>query len=352
MVLKFRTAADIAVASSAVYAVFGAALAYPAAAPTATALAFVIGYGALLFLLPFSVFALEFLRPPRCLHQTPRSIVACAVATPVALLAAVLAVPGAATRASGDAVAVAVWAVDAAALGWCLTNGGFTAVAFSRRTQFANFMDAMKRTPEIGYPLIVVGDQLAARREAGRLVVALSAVCAAAGGAAVGALSPSGLWSGTAAAFVLFALPMCLLYVPEYQMDCYPTVVGVLKRNPMAAWYVLLAPTGLVLGRLVAAIIMATATGAAARHGPFVAIAATAGGIWAVDAVAAVLLGRHIAEEIAKPSIFKASSKEIVSAVIMVGLRYFLYLHVFRIIGSGGQLTWFNSIAGADILVV
>ena len=148
MVQKFRTAADIAVASSAAYAVFGAVLAYPAVAPAATALAFATGYGALLFLLPLSVFALEFLRPPRRLDQAPRSIVACAVATPVALLAAVLAEP-CATAAS------AVWAVDAvaaAALGWCLTNGGLTPVAFSRRMQFANFMDAARRMPDIGYP--------------------------------------------------------------------------------------------------------------------------------------------------------------------------------------------------------
>jgi len=190
MVQKFRTAADIAVASSAAYAVFGAVLAYPAVAPAATALAFATGYGALLFLLPLSVFALEFLRPPRRLDQAPRSIVACAVATPVALLAAVLAVPCAAARAGRGGVATAasaVWAVDAvaaAALGWCLTNGGLTPVAFSRRMQFANFMDAARRMPDIGYPLIVVGDPLAARR----FVVATSTACAAAGGAAVGAL--------------------------------------------------------------------------------------------------------------------------------------------------------------------
>ncbi|RLN08205.1 hypothetical protein C2845_PM11G23950 [Panicum miliaceum] len=202
MVLKFHTAADIAMASSAVYAVFGALLAYPAVAPAATAAAFVIGYGVLLFLFPLSVFTLEFLRPPRRLHQTPRSIVACAVATPVALLAAVLAVPCADTRAGRGAVAItasAVWAVDAvavAALGWCVTNGGFTAVAFSRRMQFTNFMDATRRTPEIGYPLVVVGDPLAARSQAPRFVVAVSAACAAAGGAAVAALSSGGLSSG------------------------------------------------------------------------------------------------------------------------------------------------------------
>ena len=85
---------------------------------------------------------------------------ACAVATPVALLAAVLAEPCAAARAGRGAVATAasaVWAIDAvaaAALGWCLTNGGLTPVAFSRRMQFANFMDAARRMPEIGYPLI------------------------------------------------------------------------------------------------------------------------------------------------------------------------------------------------------
>jgi len=163
-------------------------------------------------------------------------------------------------------------------------------------------------------------------------VAAVSTACAAAGGAAVGALSSGGgLSSGLPAAAVLFALPMCLLYVPEYQMDPYPTVVGgLLKRHPMAAWFALLAPTGLVLGRLVAAIVTATATGTARRAGTLVA-------------VAAVLLGRHIAREIAKPSIFKASSKEIVSAFLMIGLRYFLYQYVFHIIGSGGHLAWFTS---------
>ena len=176
-------------------------------------------------------------------------------------------------------------------------------------------------------------------------MAAVSTACAAAGGAAVGALSSGGgLSSGLPAAAVLFALPMCLLYVPEYQMDPYPTVVGgLLKRHPMAAWFALLAPTGLVLGRLVAAIVTATATGTARRAGTLVAVAATAGAMWAADAVAAVLLGRHIAREIAKPSIFKASSKEIVSAFLMIGLRYFLYQYVFHIIGSGGHLAWFTS---------
>jgi len=137
---------------------------------------------------------------------------------------------------------------------------------------------------------------------------------------------------------------MCLLYVPEYQMDCYPTVEGgVLKRHPMASWFALLAPTGLVLGRLVAAIVTATATGTARRAGTLVAVAATAGAMWAADAVAAVLLGRHVAREIAKPSIFKASSKEIASAFLMIGLRYFLYRHVFHTIGCGGRLAWFTS---------
>ena len=176
-------------------------------------------------------------------------------------------------------------------------------------------------------------------------MAAVSTACAAAGGAAVGALSSGGgLSSGLPAAAVLFALPMCLLYVPEYQMDPYPTVVGgLLKRHPMAAWFALLAPTGLVLGRLVAAIATGTARRAGGGGGTLVAVAAAAGTMWAVDTVAAVLLGRHVAREIAKPSIFKASSKEIASAFLMIGLRYFLYRHVFHTIGCGGRLARFTS---------
>lgn len=347
MVLKFRTAADVAVASSAVCAVFGAALAYPTAAPTVMALAFVTGYCTLLFLLPFSVFALEFLRPPRGLHQTPNSIVACAVATPVALLAAILAVLGEATRGGGDVALAtgAIWITNVAAvtaLGWCLTNGGFTAVAFDRMEQFSNFMEVMERTPEIGYPFIVFGDLEAERRKAVCFVVAVSAACAVAGGAALGALSGGGLSTGSTAAFVFFALPMCLLYVPEYQMDRFPTVDGVLRRNPMVPWFVLLTPVGLVLARLVSAILMAS-TSSTSRDLTFVAISVTAAAVWAVDAITAVLLGQHIAREIREPSVYRASSSELASAILVVSVRYCLYLHVFHIIGCGGQLIWFNS---------
>ncbi|KAL6626515.1 hypothetical protein ACP70R_030241 [Stipagrostis hirtigluma subsp. patula] len=371
MALKIRTAADIVLAASAAYAVFGAAVAYPAAAPTATALAFVLGYGALLFLLPFSVFALQFLRAPRPFHQTPKSIVACAVATPVALLAAVLAVLGEATRAGGDvaSAARAVWAVDVAAVAallWCLTNGWYTPVGFNRMLQFADFMDAFERNPEpqVGdtFSFFLVGDRRIARRKAIRFVFAVSAACAVAGGTVVGALSSGGLYSVAAAAAVLFALPMCLLYVPEYHVAPYPAIEGVLERNPMAAWYVLLSPVALVLCHLVAAVVKATAT-ATARDGTFVAVTAAAGAMWAVDAAAAVLLGRCIASEIAKPSVYRlgssekasaakvtekpsilrSSSSEIASAFVMVWLRYWLYLHVFDVIGSGGHPRWFSS---------
>ncbi|KAF0936175.1 hypothetical protein E2562_039326, partial [Oryza meyeriana var. granulata] len=116
-VFTLRKAADKALAVSAAYAPFGAAVAYPAAAPTATALAFALGYGALLFMLPFSVYALVFLRPPRHLRQTPYSILACAVATPATLLAAVLAVLGLGDVAFAAGVAWAAVVSAAAALG-------------------------------------------------------------------------------------------------------------------------------------------------------------------------------------------------------------------------------------------
>ncbi|KAL6890537.1 hypothetical protein ACP4OV_008792 [Aristida adscensionis] len=365
---RFKTAVDTVLATSAAYAAFGAAAAYPAAAPAATALAFVLGYGALLFLLPFSVFAIEFMRAPRPMYQTPRSIVACAVATPVALLAAVLAVLGEATRPGGGDVALAaraVWAVDVAAvaaLGWCLTNGGFTPVASCRRQQYADFMDALERKPEVGhsFSFIILGDRRVARREAVPFVLAVSVACAVAGGAAVGVLSAGGVSSGAAAAAALLALPMCLLYVPEYHVAPFPAIEGVLERHPMAAWCVLLTPGAFVLCRLVAAV--ATA---AARDGTSVVVAATACALWAADAAAAVRLGRYIAREIAepsmfrlsrsevhaaeregdkpKPSTFRTSSKEIASAFLMVWLRCWLYLHVFQIIGSGGLCRWFSS---------
>uniref|UniRef100_J3KY77 Uncharacterized protein n=1 Tax=Oryza brachyantha TaxID=4533 RepID=J3KY77_ORYBR len=82
-------------------AAFGAAVAYPAGAPSALATAFVLGYGALLFLLLFSVYALEFLRPRNPIDLTPLSILACGTATPVALSVAVLTVLSQG-RAGGD----------------------------------------------------------------------------------------------------------------------------------------------------------------------------------------------------------------------------------------------------------
>ncbi|EAZ05546.1 hypothetical protein OsI_27761 [Oryza sativa Indica Group] len=96
-------------------------------------MAFSLGHDALLFMLPFSVYALVFLRPPRGLHQTPYPILACAFTTPTALLAA------------ADDVALAAvlaWTANVSAatsLWWCLTNGGYTAMAFSRVNQYTNF---------------------------------------------------------------------------------------------------------------------------------------------------------------------------------------------------------------------
>uniref|UniRef100_I1PBK6 Uncharacterized protein n=1 Tax=Oryza glaberrima TaxID=4538 RepID=I1PBK6_ORYGL len=353
----FRKAADVAMAVSAAYAPFAAAVAYPAAAAapiTATAaLAFALGFGALLFMLPFSIYALVFLRAPRGLHQTPYPMLACAVATPAALLAAVLAVLAAATHGAANDVTFATavaWTANvsaAAALWWCLSNGGYTAVAFSRVNQYANFMDAVERTPEIAFPLVfdVPASAKVARRDAVRFAVAMSAACAVAGGATVGILSGAGgLSSGAiAAALSIFALPMCLLYVPEYLMDPYPTIDGVLQRNPAAAWCALLAPVALVLCGLVKAL----AATAAGDVGTFVTV--IAGAFWAMDAGAAVLLGWVIAGEIAmaretaKRSIYRSTSSEIVSALLMVCVRYFVYLHVFHLIACGGHLTCVNS---------
>ncbi|EAZ20790.1 hypothetical protein OsJ_36413 [Oryza sativa Japonica Group] len=285
--------------------------------PRRAALAFALGHGALLFMLPFSVYALAFLRAPRGLHQTPYPMLACAVAAPAALLAAVLAVPVLAA----DDVALA-WAANAsaaAALWWCLTNGGYTAVAFSRVDQPPG-------------------------RDAVRFAAALSATCAVAGGAAVGVLGGlSSAAAAIAAALCIFALPMCLLYVPENHMDPYPTIDGVLQRNPAAAWCTLLAPVALVLCGLV----RASAATNAGDVGTFATV--IAGAFWAMDAGAAVLLGRVIAGEITmaretgKHSIYRSSSSEIMSALLMVWVRYFVYLHVFHLIGCGGHLTWFNS---------
>ncbi|KAF0936176.1 hypothetical protein E2562_039327, partial [Oryza meyeriana var. granulata] len=93
-----------------------------------------------------------------------------------------------------------------------------------------------------------------------------------------------------------------------------------------------------VLCRLVAAL-ATTTTG-----GTFFAVTSSAASVfWAMDAGAAVLMGRVIAREIAKPSICRSTSSEIVSAFLMVCLRYFVYLHVFHLIACGGHLTWFNS---------
>ncbi|BAT17542.1 Os12g0548000 [Oryza sativa Japonica Group] len=343
-VFIFRKAADVAMAVSAAYAPFAAAVSYHAAAAAPAALAFALGHGALLFMLPFSVYALAFLRAPRGLHQTPYPMLACAVAAPAALLAAVLAVPVLAA----DDVALA-WAANAsaaAALWWCLTNGGYTAVAFSRVDQYASFMDAVERTPEIAFPLVfdVPATAKAARRDAVRFAAALSATCAVAGGAAVGVLGGlSSAAAAIAAALCIFALPMCLLYVPENHMDPYPTIDGVLQRNPAAAWCTLLAPVALVLCGLV----RASAATNAGDVGTFATV--IAGAFWAMDAGAAVLLGRVIAGEITmaretgKHSIYRSSSSEIMSALLMVWVRYFVYLHVFHLIGCGGHLTWFNS---------
>lgn len=82
-------------------------------------------------------------------------MLACAVTSPAALLAAVMAVLATAdyvvlaavlTRTANIFAAMALW--------WCLTNGGYTALAFSRVNQYANFMDGVEQTPEMASPLV------------------------------------------------------------------------------------------------------------------------------------------------------------------------------------------------------
>uniref|UniRef100_A0A0E0BTT2 Uncharacterized protein n=1 Tax=Oryza glumipatula TaxID=40148 RepID=A0A0E0BTT2_9ORYZ len=152
------------------------------------------------------------------------------------------------------------------------------------------------------------------------------------------AAAPAALAFALGHGALLFMLPF------SDHMDPYPTIDGVLQLNPAAAWCALLAPVALVLFGLVKA---SAATAGAGDVGTFATV--IAGAFWAMDAGAAVLLGWVIAGEIAmaretgKRSIYRSSSSEIASALLMVWVRYFVYLHVFHLIACGGHLTWFNS---------
>uniref|UniRef100_A0A0E0BZW7 Uncharacterized protein n=1 Tax=Oryza meridionalis TaxID=40149 RepID=A0A0E0BZW7_9ORYZ len=197
--LRFRTVVHITLVASMAYAAFGAAVAYPAGAgaPAALALAFVLGSGALLFLLPFSVYALEFLRQEFPIARTPLSVQACVAVTPVALSVAVLAVLNQARAGAGGDVAFAtcvVWAADVAAvlsLAWCLTHGGALAMALTRRKEYEESGKALERmmkgyNPKDPAAVLFALDLGEIRDASVRLAAAVSAACAVAGGVAVG----------------------------------------------------------------------------------------------------------------------------------------------------------------------
>uniref|UniRef100_A0A0D9UZ04 Uncharacterized protein n=1 Tax=Leersia perrieri TaxID=77586 RepID=A0A0D9UZ04_9ORYZ len=191
------------------YAAFGAAVAYPGEAPAALAVAFVVGYGALLFLLPFSVYALEFLRHNISIVRTPLSVQACAAVTPVALSVAVLAVLNQARRSSDVAFATCtVWAAN-------IRTGREYMEAINR---MRNKPQLMPDDPDA----VLLGLDLTQIRDASVLLaVGVSAAYAVAGGVAVGGMSCKGL--RYAAAF--FAVPMlCILYFQNTY--AYPVVRG------------------------------------------------------------------------------------------------------------------------------
>ncbi|BAB40068.1 hypothetical protein [Oryza sativa Japonica Group] len=413
--LRFKTVVHITLVASMAYAAFGAAVAYPASgAPAALALAFVLGYGALLFRLPFSVYALEFLRQEFPIARTPLSVQACVAVTPVALSVAVLAVLNQARAGGGGDVALAtcvVWAADVAAvlsLAWCLTHGGALAMALTRRKQYEESGKALERmmkgyNPKDPAAVLFALDLGEIRDASVRLAAAVSAACAVAGGVAVGGggggMSYTGLsyaaaffalpmlclsyfqktcaypvdmpkhlaaydrphlkviryacvrfvaavsaasaiagglvvggvsWIGLSYAAVFFALPMCLLYFREkygFSMSDMPSLLKWCNVSvPMAALALLF--------RLVTAARQAAA--------PDVRLVAIAGTVWAVDAAAIGFLGWRSTREMAKP-ILRANASEIFTSFVMVCLRYWLYLHVFYILGNGSQ-RWFNSL--------
>uniref|UniRef100_A0A0D9UZ06 Uncharacterized protein n=1 Tax=Leersia perrieri TaxID=77586 RepID=A0A0D9UZ06_9ORYZ len=338
MTLRYRTAVDITLAVSLAYATFGAAMAYPAVFPATLGLAFMLGYGLLLFLLPFSgavwaatkqplVYALEFLRPPKPIDLTRLSIIACSAVTPVVLSVVVLKVLSQGI-AGGDIAftTYAVWTADVAAvlsLAWCLTHGGTTGVAFTRRRQYEQSAKARKRmeksklgsdSPATVEPV----DRDAIRNAKIRFAVALSTVFAVSGGIVVGGMSGATL---TYAA-VFFALPMCLLYF----RDNYPHPTDHMPKQ--LEWCYLSAPMVIVLlSRLVLAARQATALD--------IRLVAVTGVMLVVDVAAIGFLGQRSTREMAKPRGTRASAAEIVASFVMVGLRYWLYLHVFYIIGNG-----------------
>uniref|UniRef100_A0A0E0JGA4 Uncharacterized protein n=1 Tax=Oryza punctata TaxID=4537 RepID=A0A0E0JGA4_ORYPU len=311
------------------YAAFGAAVAYPAGAPAALARTFVLGYGVLLFLLPFSVYALEFLRSPYPIDLTPLSIITCTTATPVALSVAVLTVLNQG-RAGGDVAfaACVVWIADVASvlsLMWCLTHGGTTPVALNRRRQHLEIWKALERMKKSnGHTAVVPIDRYAVRDAKIRFAVAVSAVVAVAGGVVIGGISLMG-FSYTA---VFFAFPTCLLYFRE----TYPYPTDHMPKQ--LEWCYVSVPMAVVLlSRLVLAARQATTLD--------IRLVAITVVMLAVDVSAIGFLEWCSRREMPKPRGTRASASEIVTSFVMICLRYWLYLHVFYVIGNGSQ-RWFN----------
>ncbi|BAS71298.1 Os01g0244500 [Oryza sativa Japonica Group] len=327
MRLRFKTTVDISLAASMAYAAFGAAVAYPASAPAALARAFALGYGALLFLLPFSVYALEFLRPPYPIDRTPLSMITCATATPVALSVAVLTVLNQG-RAGGDVAfaACVVWIADVAAvlsLAWCLTHGGTMGVALNRRGQYGEICKVQERMKKSNNHAAV--DVRYAIRDAKiRFAVAVSAAVAVAGGVVIGGVS----FKGLSYAAVFFALPTNLLYFRDTY--AYPTD----HMPKQLEWcYVSVPMAVMLLSRLMLAARQATTLD--------IRLVAVTAVMLAIDFTAIGFLEWHSRREMPKPRGTRASAAEIVTSFVMVCLRYWLYLHVFYVIGNGSQ-RWFN----------
>ncbi|EEC70305.1 hypothetical protein OsI_01149 [Oryza sativa Indica Group] len=367
--LRFRTVVHITLVASMAYAAFGAAVAYPASgAPAALALAFVLGYGALLFRLPFSVYALEFLRQEFPIARTPLSVQACVAVTPVALSVAVLwrrkqyeesgkalermmkgynpkdpaavlfALDLGEIRDASVRLAAAVSAACAVAGGVAVGGGGggmsYTGLSYAAAFFALPMLCLSYFQKTCAYP-VDMPKHLATydrphlkviRYACVRFVAAVSAASAIAGGLVIGGVS----WIGLSYAAVFFALPMCLLYFREkygFSMSDMPSLLKWCNVSvPMAALALLF--------RLV--------TAARQSAAPDVRLVAIAGTVWAVDAAAIGFLGWRSTREMAKP-ILRANASEIFTSFVMVCLRYWLYLHVFYILGNGSQ-RWFNSL--------
>ncbi|EEE54227.1 hypothetical protein OsJ_01088 [Oryza sativa Japonica Group] len=376
--LRFKTVVHITLVASMAYAAFGAAVAYPASgAPAALALAFVLGYGALLFRLPFSVYALEFLRQEFPIARTPLSVQACVAVTPVALSVAVLAVLNQARgrrrrrRRPRHLRRLGRRRSRRPVLAWCLTHGGALAMALTRRKQYEESGKALERmmkgyNPKDPAAVLFALDLGEIRDASVRLAAAVSAACAVAGGVAVGGGGGGMSYTGLSYAAAFFALPMlCLSYFQKtcaYPVDmpkhlaaydrphlkviryaCVRFVAAVEKYGfSMSDMPSLLKWCNVSVPMAALALLFRLVTAARQAAAPDVRLVAIAGTVWAVDAAAIGFLGWRSTREMAKP-ILRANASEIFTSFVMVCLRYWLYLHVFYILGNGSQ-RWFNSL--------